>query len=272
MWLTLALVAIAAYGGVVTLVALSQTRMIFPVEIAAAGAVPTPPGAHLLQVEAPDGIRLAAVHVPGKSEGKTGTAVLGFGGNAWDASAMARLLHDLYPQHDVVAVHYRGYGPSGGRPGAEAILADALTLHDHVAVALQAERVVAVGFSIGAGPATNLAARRPLAGLVLVSPFDSLEALARHHYPWAPVGLLLRHRMPVAALVRRSEAPVALIAAGRDTIVPPARTAPVRAAIPELVLDRTVSDADHNDVYDRPEFEAAMREAMLRIEDRRGRP
>jgi hypothetical protein len=32
-----------------------------------------------------------------------------------------------------------------------------------------------------------------------VTPIDSLEALARPHFPWAPVGLLLRHRMPQAA-------------------------------------------------------------------------
>jgi hypothetical protein len=32
--------------------------------------------------------------------------------------------------------------------------------------------------------------------MILVTPFDSLEALARDLYPWAPVGLLLRHRMP----------------------------------------------------------------------------
>ncbi len=272
MWLTLALVAAAAYGGVVTLVALSQTRMIFPADAAAAGAVPPPSGARLIEVTAPDGVRLAAVHVPGEAGAGNRTAVLGFGGNAWDASAIARLLHDLYPQHDVVAVHYRGYGPSGGTPGAAAILADAPTLHDHVAATLRPERIVAVGFSIGAGPAANLAATRQLAGLVLVSPFDSLEALARHHYPWAPVGLLLRHRMPVAELVRRSRAPVALIAAERDTIVPPARTEPVRAAIPDLVLDRTLVGAGHNDLYDRSEFEVAMREAAARIEDRRGRP
>ena len=52
--------------------------------------------------------------------------------------------------------------------------------------------------SIGAGPAAYLASQRPIAGLILVTPFDSLTALAREHYPWAPVSLLLRYRMEIA--------------------------------------------------------------------------
>jgi hypothetical protein len=80
--------------------------------------------------------------------------------------------------------------------------------------------VIAVGFSIGCGIAAHLAAERTLAGLVLVTPFDSLAALARDHYPWAPVKLLLRHRIETAELLRRANAPTAVITAERDTIVP----------------------------------------------------
>jgi pimeloyl-ACP methyl ester carboxylesterase len=80
-----------------------------------------------------------------------------------------------------------------------------------------------VGFSIGSGVAAHLARHRPAAGLVLVTPFDSLEALARDLYWWAPSGLLLRHRMPTVDFVRGSPVPTALIMAGRDAIVPARR-------------------------------------------------
>jgi hypothetical protein len=110
-----------------------------------------------------------------------------------------------------------------------------------------------------------LARHRPVAGLVLVTPFDSLEALARDLYWWAPVGPLLRHRMPTADFVRGSPVPTALVAAERDTIVPARRSAALRAAIPNLVFEASV-DAGHNDLYGRPAFAAAMREALARIE------
>jgi pimeloyl-ACP methyl ester carboxylesterase len=89
--------------------------------------------------------------------------------------------------------------------------------------------------------------------------------MAREHYPWAPVGLLLRHRIETADTLRRATAPTALIAAANDTIVPRRRTEPVRRAVPNLVFDRTIAGADHNDLYERPAFRAAMAEAMARI-------
>jgi pimeloyl-ACP methyl ester carboxylesterase len=179
-------------------------------------------------------------------------------------------LHDLFPDREVVAFHYRGYAPSTGRPSARALLADSVLVFDRLQQAHARERVVAVGFSIGSGVAAQLARHRPAAGLVLVTPFDSLEALARDLYWWAPVGLLLRHRMPTVDFVRGSPVPTALIVAERDTIVPARRSTPLRAAIANLVFEAAI-DAGHNDLYGRPAFAAAMREALATIEVAPGR-
>jgi len=73
--------------------------------------------------------------------------------------------------------------------------------------------------------------------------------------------------MPTIDLVRDRPPPVALIAAGQDTIVPARRSEPLRGAIPNLVLDRTIAEAGHNDLYGHPAFAAAMREAMARLEN-----
>jgi hypothetical protein len=192
--------------------------------------------------------------------------VFGFGGNAWNANDVAAYLHGLFPDTEVVAFHYRGYTPSTGQPSADALLADAVIIYDQIVQGENERRVVAVGLSLGASVAAHLASRRPLAGLVMVSPFDSLQALAREHFPWAPVPWLLRHHMHTTEFVRHLRTPTALIAAGRDTIVSPRRTEPVRQAIPNLVFDRTITQAGHNDLYHRPEFRAAMKEALARID------
>jgi pimeloyl-ACP methyl ester carboxylesterase len=165
----------------------------------------------------------------------------------------------------VVSFHYRGYAPSCGSPSAEALLSDSLLFFDHLRQSDAGERIIAVGFSIGSGVAAYLARQRPVTGLIMVTPFDSLEALAQSIYWWAPVGLLLRHRMPTIDFVRESHVPTALIVAERDTIVPARRSTPLRAAIANLVLERTI-DAGHNDLYDRPAFAVAMREAVVEIE------
>jgi pimeloyl-ACP methyl ester carboxylesterase len=71
--------------------------------------------------------------------------------------------------------------------------------------------------------------------------------------------------MPAVDFVRERHTPTALIAAAEDTIVPAARTEPLRRTIPNLVFDRTIPGAGHNDLYDRPAFRDALREALDRI-------
>jgi pimeloyl-ACP methyl ester carboxylesterase len=178
---------------------------------------------------------------------------------------MALVLHSLFPDRGVVVFHYRGYAPSSGRPSAQALLSDSLVIFDHLRQAQASQPVIAVGFSIGSGVAAYLARHRPVAGLILVTPFDSLEALARDLYWWAPVGPLLRHRMPTIEFVRGSLTPTALIVAKHDAVVQARRSAPLRPAIKNLVFERTI-DAGHNDIYDQPAFAAAMREALAKIE------
>ncbi len=178
---------------------------------------------------------------------------------------MALTLHALLPDRDVVAFHYRGYAPSSGKPSAQALLSDSLAIFDHLRQMLAGEPIIAVGFSIGSGVAAYLARHRPVAGLILVTPFDSLEALARDLYWWVPVGRLLRHHMPTIEFVRGSPTPTALILAERDAVAPVRRSTPLRSAIRNLVFERTV-DAGHNDIYDHPAFAVAMRDALARIE------
>jgi len=268
MWfLKLVLFLCLGYVAVLALMYVMQTRMLFPTWLVSSASLPA---ASRLEVETPDGERLIGVHLASVQEGAGQVVLLGFGGNAWNAGSVAAYLHEIFPQADVVAFHYRGYRPSDGSPSAAALLADAPVVYDHVRESLASERIVAVGLSIGAGVAAHLAARRPLAGLILVTPFDSLEALARGHYPWLPVRWLLRHHMSTVDDVRGLTMPTALLAAERDTIVPPRRTEPVRRAIPSLVLDRTIARAGHNDLYNYPEFRAALAQALALIEQASG--
>src|SRR3989304_394312 len=69
--------------------------------------------------------------------------------------------------------------------------------------------IVAMGRSLGSGVAVHLAAHRQLAGVILVSPYDSVRALAQSIYPWLPVGLLLKH--PFDSMSRAGDLAVALL-------------------------------------------------------------
>jgi pimeloyl-ACP methyl ester carboxylesterase len=258
------LLPLLLYAAICAAVFLFQSALLFPTgQIGPAG--PLPPGAARIELAAASGERLRGLHVPPARAGPERVLILGFGGNAWNAEAMADYLHGLYPQADVVACHYRGYPPSEGSPSADALREDAPLIFDWAAARFPGRRIVAIGFSIGSGVAASLAARRPLAGLILVTPFDSLAAVAAGHYPWLPVRLLFRHEMDAAADLRAVRAPVALLAGGGDTLIPAERTEALRRAIPNLAFDRTLAGAGHNDIYRREDFRAAMAQALAAL-------
>jgi hypothetical protein len=126
-------------------------------------------------------------------------------------------------------------------------------------------RTIAVGFSIGTGIAAQLASRRKLNGLILVTPFDSLKAVAQSMYPWLPIGIFFQHEVDAAGPVAKTKVPVAIIEAERDELVPHERTEALRKRVPNLVYDKIVRRAGHNDIYTRSDFHDAMREALRRV-------
>jgi pimeloyl-ACP methyl ester carboxylesterase len=264
MWpLTILLVAVILYASICAIAWAMQDRMLFPTGMIPP-AEPLPPGAERLEIARGDDL-IHGVHIPPERPSQSAPVVLGFGGNAWNAEEMADYLQLLYPDSEVLAFHYRGYKPSGGRPSAAALVDDAPFVYDLAASRFPGRKVVAVGFSIGSGVAASLAPRRPIAGLILVTPFDSLTEVAAGHFRWLPVRLLFRHELQSAKWLAGSDVPVALIAAERDTLVRPERTESLRRAVPKPVLIRTVAGADHNSIYQTPEFREAMREAMAKI-------
>jgi hypothetical protein len=243
-----------------------QSSLIFPVH-AVPAAGPLPPSAERLSVKTPGGQTLEGVHISPDEPDRTRMLLLAFGGNAWNAQDVAEYLHELYPDHDVVAFHYRGYAPSTGSPSGEALITDAPLVYDAAVERVKPRRVIGVGFSIGTGVAAQLSAKRKLNGLILVTPFDSLKAVAQSMYPWLPIGPLFAHEIDAATPLKSSHVPVAVIAAERDEIVPGERTAALRKAVPRLVFDRTILRAGHNDIYARSDFQDAMHDALAAVSD-----
>lgn len=239
-----------------------QTDLLFPVR-AVPPAGPLPPGAERLRVATADGETLHGVHLPpATQENAPKTLILGFGGNAWNGQEVATYLHGIFPEAHVVAFHYRGYPPSTGSPSADALLEDAPLLFDETMKRVGPERTVVAGFSIGSGVAARLSRLRKVDGMILVTPFDSLRAVAQGLYPWLPIGPFFQHEMAAADDLAGGATSVAIISAEQDEIIQTARTDALRQSAAELKFDRTIAGAGHNDIYHRADFQASMREAL----------
>lgn len=242
-----------------------QSHLIFPTH-AVPRAGPLPTGAERLTVEAP-GAKLAGVHIPAHSHNSDRALILGFGGNGWNGQDVAEYLHGVFPDDDVIAFHYRGYTPSTGSPSGNALIADAPLVYDTAVERVPSRKVITVGFSIGTGVAAQLSAQRHLDGLILVTPFDSLKAVAQSMYPWLPIGPFFQHEIDAATPLKRGEVPVAILAADHDELVPTSRTDALRAAAPNILFDRTITNAGHNSIYVRSDFQDAMRSARAALLD-----
>lgn len=226
-------IAVLAYLGLCVLLFVMQRSMLYFPQ-------PRDPAVPLLQLNA-DGTRLnvSILDRPGAD------AVIYFGGNAEDVSAAIGELAAAFPAHAVYALHYRGYGGSEGSPGEDALHADAAALWTHVAG--RHARIAVVGRSLGSGIAVRLAAHHAATQLVLVTPYDSMVAVARAHYGWLPVGWLLRDRYESVRHAPAVRAPTLLMVAARDEVIPRESSERLFAAFaPGVARMEVVAGADHN--------------------------
>lgn len=180
-------------------------------------------------------------------------ALLYFGGNAEDVAANLVDFSRTFPDHALYLLHYRGYGGSSGSPSETALHADALALFDKVRATH--ERVLVIGRSLGSGVAVRLASVRPVAALALVTPFDSIEAIAAQHYPWVPVSWLLLDKYESWRHAPQIRAPTLVLVAEHDRIIPRDSTERLLARFtPGIASRRLISGVDHNSISASPQY------------------
>lgn len=145
-----------------------------------------------------------------------------FHGNAGNACDRIYFMDLLNPVNvNVVILEYPGYGRDKGRPSEQVICESALCLINRIrANDPESKPVFLMGESLGTGVAAYVAARNSPAGLILLSAYTSIEALARHHYPWLPVRTLLRHKFRADLWASEIRAPVILFHGIKDDIIP----------------------------------------------------
>lgn len=176
-----------------------------------------------------------------------------FGGNAERLSGMRDALSGKLPAQTVVLLAYRGYGASDGMPEESLLFEDALALYDDIRRRQPQASISVMGRSLGSGVASYLASHRPVRKLVLVTPFDSMVAVAGSHYPWLPTGLLVTERFESSRWLADFRGPVLVVRAGRDRIVLPANTDRLIAALPAPPRVLDLPDADHNSALGNPQ-------------------
>ncbi|MDX1678879.1 alpha/beta hydrolase [Arsukibacterium sp.] len=204
--LTIVVYLVAGYGLLCLVLYLLQRQLIYfpvPAEL---------PAADPLVLKQPNATVLISQRPLNSKQ-----ALLYFGGNAEDVSVSLPEFAAAFAEHAIYLMHYRGYGGSSGSPSEQALVADALALFD--TLQHQHRQFTVIGRSLGTGVAVQLAARRPVSQLVLITPFDSLTAVARQQMPYIPVSWLLQDRFESHYFAADISCPVLLLVAEQDDII-----------------------------------------------------
>src|SRR3989442_4294082 len=163
-------------------------------------------------------------------------ALLWFYGNGETVAAIWPIVRAFQPAGTAVLVlDYPGYGGSGGRAPESALYAAADAAYAALATRPDVDppRIYVYGRSLGSAPPTYTPPHRPVAGLILESPFTNAAAMAKHHYGLLP-RFLLHLSLDNIANVRRVHCPILLFHGDADRLVPTAMGMAVAAAAAEI--------------------------------------
>jgi len=166
-----------------------------------------------------DGVRIHGFWSPAPGAERT---ILLFHGNAGNLSHRLDYVAflNLLPAN-VLAIDYRGYGKSDGRPTEEGVYLDAQAAYDYVTRerGVRPEQIVAVGQSLGVAVAVDLASQRPLAGLILEGGFPSARRVARRAI-WLPgISYIIRSKFDSAAKLKNLRVPVLVAHCRQDSVL-----------------------------------------------------
>ncbi|MCE3604138.1 alpha/beta fold hydrolase [Massilia sp. P8910] len=237
--------------GVTAAIAASQRRLVFNPTIKREVDNPRSSGhrTRAIVLRGRDGTKLSGwlmtPQIPGPHP-----AVVYFGGRSEEVSWVVRDAGKLFPGMAVLAVNYRGYGNSHGEPAEAHMVEDGRLLFDWLAerAHVDPERVAVVGRSLGSGVAVQVALERPVHSLVLITPYDSILAIAKRKFRAVPVEYVLRHRFESVKYASSLRAPTYVLRAAFDDIVPHSHTDLLVAQLGKLHLDETVPDSDHMNI------------------------
>lgn len=196
-----------------------------------------------------DGLTLGGWFIPSARQDAIATVIV-FNGNAGHRGFRAPLAAKLSEAGVATLLFdYRGFGGNPGAPSEAGLYRDARAALAYVTsrADVDARRVAYFGESLGTGVAVKLATERTPSKLILRSPFTSMTDVGRHHYPFLPVRWLLADRYPSADRIGRVNAPILVITADRDSVVPADQSRRLFSLARDPKRLMVIAGVDHND-------------------------
>lgn len=173
-----------------------------------------------LKLATKDGVNITAWYSPAPT--KVSPVIVYFHGNAGNIGRRAGEFRAFKEEgFGVLAVSYRGFGTSEGKPSQKGLYEDARAALNFIKKEHGGlENVVLYGESLGTGIATQMASEFEVKALVLEAPYTSIADRGQELYFYIPVRWLLRDNFENFPTIMRVTEPVLVFVGEKDTIVP----------------------------------------------------
>lgn len=198
-----------------------------------------------------DGLRLHGWHIHDPNVKKP--LLVYFGGNS---EHVGKSIEEYYEQtegrYDLLTVEYRGFGKSEGTPNEAALVQDGIRIVQEVLAThgYIKEQLVLIGRSLGTGVAIQVASELQPKAIILLTPYDSINAIAEYAYPYVPIRYLNENPFLSDHHAPNLDMSGLWIIAEHDTVTPPKhghRLAQLMRKQPTVVALRS---ATHSNIYD----------------------
>lgn len=167
-----------------------------------------------------DGINLHGWYSPATTKEKT---IVFFHGNADSIQLLAHIAAPYINEgYGFLLTEYRGYSGIKGTPTENGLYEDAHTFVKELLKRGTPEtKLVFFGHSLGTGVATQMALEYPkVAGLMLLSPFTSIPAMAQYQYPIFPARYVVWDRFANDEKLPKIYVPLIIVHGTEDETVP----------------------------------------------------
>lgn len=202
----------------------------------------------IISLTTSDNLRLMAWYKPALPKKPTVLILHGNGGNVGYMMPLVRQF--LAVGYGALLVEYRGYGGNQGQPYETGLYRDGEAamafLHQQ---GVTNKHIILYGVSLGTGVATQLAATHQVCAVILQSPFVSLSAMTKLHYPWIP--LEPWDKFDSLSRIKAIKAPLLIVHGIEDKIVPYQQGQILFNAALEPKQWLALPEKNHNNMWDK---------------------
>jgi pimeloyl-ACP methyl ester carboxylesterase len=200
-----------------------------------------------------DGIKLEGAIT---QNGENLPLVLYFSGNANNVIEFLDNIASKIKNFNFIGFNYPGYAGSEGKPCEKCIEKYALEIYDKY------KPDILIGRSLGTAVAGYIASKRKVRGIILITPFDSIENIAKKRYPIFPISLLLKYKFKEVEYISKTKAPVVIIALKNDDIIPNSSLQNLLKHIKNLKKIIYIDRVKHGYIYEHPKIIEILKNAL----------